>query len=150
MDQHLSLVTLGVGDLDVSRTFYSDGLGWTPVLDLDEIVFYQVGHGLLLGLFPLSELGADAGAPATQGTPFSLASNMDSEAAVDAAVHRARAAGATVLKEPQHASFGGYHAYLSDPDGHRWEIAHNPGLLVDGDGTVRFTEVSGAEAPETQ
>lgn len=138
MDQHLSLVTLGVGDLTASRRFYSEGLGWTPVLDLDEIVFYQVGHGLLLGLFPLAELGADAGEEATAGTSFSLACNLRSEAAVDAAVERARAAGAQVLKEAQHASFGGYHAYVADPDGHRWEIAYNPGLIVEADGTVRF------------
>ncbi len=143
MDQHLSLVTLGVDDLHASRAFYSDGLGWTPVLDLDEIVFYQVGAGLILGLFPLSELGLDAGIEAVRGTSFSLASNLDSEAAVDAAVDRARRAGATVLKEPQHASFGGYHAYVADPDGHRWEIAHNPGLVVDADGTVRFTAAGG-------
>lgn len=138
MEQHLNLITLGVVDLDRARTFYSTGLGWTPVLDLDEVVFYQVGHGLVLGLFPLSELGADAGAEATRGTSFSLACNVDSEAAVDAAVERARSAGAAVLKEPQQASWGGYHAYVADPDGHRWEIAHNPGLTADPDGTVRF------------
>lgn len=141
MEQHLSLVTLGVADLAASREFYSTGLGWSPVLDLDdEIVFYQVGHGLLIGLFPLADLGADAGVEATAGTSFSLASNVGSESAVDAAVERARAAGATVLKRPQRASFGGYHAYIADPDGHRWEIAYNPGLTVAPDGTVRFAE----------
>ena len=139
MDQHLSLVTLGVNDLEVSRRFYSDGLGWTPTLEVeDEISFYQVGHGLLLGLYPLDLLSADAGAAATPGTPFSLASNLDSEAAVDAAVERARQAGAQVIKEPQRADFGGYHAYVADPDGHRWEIAYNPGLTVAADGTVVF------------
>jgi catechol 2,3-dioxygenase-like lactoylglutathione lyase family enzyme len=110
-----------------------------PTFEVEgEVVFYQVGHGLVLGLFGLDDLGTDAGVPATPGTSFSLASNVDSEAAVDAAVERARAAGATVLKEPQRASFGGYHAYIADPDGHRWEIAHNPGLTVAADGTVTF------------
>ena len=141
MDQHLSLVTLGVADLDVSRRFYTEGLGWRPTLEVeDEITFYQVGHGLLIGLFPLDELGVDAGEPATPGTPFSLASNLDSEAAVDAAVERFRDAGGRVIKPPQRAAFGGYHAYVADPDGHRWEIAYNPGLVVSEDGTVVFTE----------
>ena len=141
MDQHLSLVTLGVADLAVSRRFYTDGLGWRPTLEVDdEITFYQVGHGLLIGLFPLDELGVDAGEPATPGTPFSLACNVDSEAAVDAGVERFRAAGGRVIKPPQQAAFGGYHAYVADPDGHRWEIAYNPGLVVSDDGTVVFTE----------
>jgi hypothetical protein len=72
---------------------------------------------------------------------FALAQNVDSEAEVDTVFARAVAAGATALKEPQHASFGGYHAYVADPDGHRWEIAHNPGWSVDDDGTVRLGPV---------
>jgi catechol 2,3-dioxygenase-like lactoylglutathione lyase family enzyme len=135
-------MTLGVADLEASRAFYSGGLGWTPVLDLAEIVFYQVGHGLLLALFPLAELGADAGQPATPGTPMSLAQIVASPDAVAEAVDRARAAGAAVLKEPQWASFGGYHAYLADPDGHRWEIAYNPGWSVSDDGTVTIRPIT--------
>jgi hypothetical protein len=61
MEQQLNLVTLGVEDLKVSHQFYSHGLGWTPLLDLDEIVFYQIGKGLALALFPLADLGADTG-----------------------------------------------------------------------------------------
>ncbi|MFE9132597.1 VOC family protein [Streptomyces sp. NPDC007355] len=141
MSQQLNLVTLGVDDLRVSRQFYSQGLGWSPLLDLDEIVFYQVGSGLALGLFPLADLGTDTGHPATSGTPFTLAQNLSSPAAVDAAVQRARAAGATILKEPQRAAFGGYHGYFADPDGHRWEVCHNPGWSVADDGTVTLTAV---------
>ncbi|MDQ0988901.1 VOC family protein [Streptomyces sp. V3I7] len=141
MNQQLNLVTLGVADLETSRRFYSDGLGWTPLLDLDEIVFYQIGHGLALALFPLADLAADTGRPATTGTPFTLAQNLDSPAEVDEAVRRARAAGATVLKEPQRAAFGGYHGYFADPDGHRWEVCHNPGWSVAEDGTVSLTAV---------
>ena len=148
MHQHVSLITLGVADVSESRRFYVDGLGWSPVLDLEgEITFFQVGHGLVLGIWDLAKLGADAGRPATAGTPFTLASNLDSETAVDAAVERARAAGATVLKEPQRADFGGYHAYVADPDGHRWEIAHNPGLTVDADGSVHFGEPASGSNP---
>lgn len=147
MDQRLSLVTLGVEDLEVSRRFYSDGLGWTPLLDMEGIVFYQIGHGLALALFPLAGLGADTGHPATAGTPFTLAQNLDTPAEVDAVVRRARAAGATVLKEPRRAAFGGYHGYFADPDGHRWEVCHNPGWSVAEDGTVTLTAVdaSGGE-----
>ncbi|MEU6817589.1 VOC family protein [Streptomyces sp. NPDC046860] len=141
MKQQVSMVTLGVGDLAASRRFYSEGLGWTPLLDLDEVVFYQVGNGLALALFPLTDLAADTGSPATPGTPFTLAHNVGSPAGVDAAVARAREAGASVLKEPQRAAFGGYHAYFTDPDGHRWEVCHNPGWSVTEDGTVRLTAV---------
>jgi len=146
VEQSLNLVTLGVADLAASRAFYSDGLGWAPTLDIDEIVFYQVGANLLLGLFPLEDLGADAGHPARAGTSFSLAQVVGTEAEVDGALDRARQAGATVLKEPQRAAFGGYHGYFADPDGHRWEVAHNPGWTVAEDGTVRLVPIEGAPA----
>ncbi|WP_448316890.1 VOC family protein [Streptomyces sp. CO7] len=139
--QQLSLVTLGVGDLAVSRRFYSEGLGWSPLLDLDEVVFYQAGAGLALALFPLADLAADVGSPATTGTPFTLARNVESPAEVDVAMERAGAAGAEVLKPAQRAAFGGYHGYFADPDGHRWEICHNPGWSVAEDGTVSVTAV---------
>jgi catechol 2,3-dioxygenase-like lactoylglutathione lyase family enzyme len=139
----LSLVTLGVRDLPTARRFYVEGLGWEPFLDLDEIVFIQIGHGLLLGLFPATELDADidpelAPSGAASAAPLSLAHNVGSAADVDAAFERAVAAGATVLKRPQHAAFGGYHGYVADPDGFRWEIAHNPGFAVDPDGRMRL------------
>ena|SRR5437868_1766059 len=148
MSQQLNLVTLGVGDLKVSRQFYSKGLGWAPLLDLDEIVFYQVGSGLALALFPLAELGTDIGHLATFGTAFTLAQNLASPAEVDAAMRLARAAGATILKEPQRAAFGGYHGYFADPDGHRWEVCHNPGWSVADDGTVTLAAVEPSEAAD--
>ena len=148
MNQQVNLVTLGVERLEVSRQFYSRGLGWTPLLDLDEIVFYQIGKGLALALFPLADLAADTGRPATAGTSFTLAQNLGSPAEVDEAMQRARAAGATVLKEAQHAAFGGYHGYFADPDGHRWEVCHNPGWSVADDGTVTLTAVKAADAED--
>lgn len=78
--------------------------------------------GWPLALFPLADLGTGTGHPATFGTPLPLAQNLSSPAEVDAAVQRARAAGARILKEPQRAAFGGYHGYFADPDGHRWEV----------------------------
>jgi catechol 2,3-dioxygenase-like lactoylglutathione lyase family enzyme len=141
MEPRVTFITLGVADLAASRRFYVDGLGWSPLLEVPgEISFFQVGHGLVLGLWGLASLGADAGAPATPGTSVALASNVDSEAAVDAAVERAAAAGATVLRPPSwHEQIRIYHAYIADPDGHRWEIAYNPGLVIADDGTVRLT-----------
>jgi catechol 2,3-dioxygenase-like lactoylglutathione lyase family enzyme len=135
------MVTLGVGDLGASRRFYTEGLGWRPLLDLDEVVFYQVGHGIALALFPLDALSGDVGRPATPGTSFTLARNVDSPAEVDEAMTRAAAAGAEVLKPAQRAAFGGYHGYFADPDGHRWEICHNPGWSVAEDGTVSLTAI---------
>lgn len=132
----LSIVTIGVADVAASRRFYVEGLGWEPFHDQAEVVFVQIGPGLAAAIFGLHDLGEDVGVPATPGTSLSLALNLDSAAAVDAEVGRWRAAGAAVLKEPQRAAFGGRHAYVADPDGHRWEIAWNPGWHVAADGTV--------------
>lgn len=145
MDQHLDFVTLGVRDLPASRRFYVEGLGWKPLFDLPEIVFFQIGHGIVLGLFGADDLEHDAGSTdaATDGPGrFALANNVGSRAAVDAAVERFVAAGGTVLKPPQKADFGGYHAYVADPDGFRWEICHNSGFSVDADGTPRIGPVT--------
>lgn len=141
VEARCSIVTLGVADLAASRRFYSDGLGWDPVLDLDGVVFYPVGHGLLLSLFPLDALGADAGVPATPGTPFSLGWLVGSPGEVAAVLRRAEAAGAEVLKEAQPAFWGGHHGYFADPDGHRWEVAWNPGFSVADDGTPVLSEI---------
>ena len=131
MDQRLSFVTLGSRDREASRRFYRDGLGWTPIMDIDEITFFQKAPGVVLGVWTSDELAADGAAawPDGAGAPsgFALASNVPSEADVDAAVARVVAAGGTVLKPGQPAEFGGYHAYVADPDGVRWEIAYNPG-----------------------
>jgi catechol 2,3-dioxygenase-like lactoylglutathione lyase family enzyme len=145
--QRLSLVTLGVRELGASRRFYSGGLGWTPLLDLDEVVFYQVGAGLALALFPLRDMSADVGHPAVPGSPFTLARNVESPREVDEAMARAAAAGAEILKPPQPTAFGGYHGYFADPDGHRWEVCHNPGWSVAEDGTVSLTAVESPEGP---
>ncbi|MGX7677638.1 VOC family protein [Jatrophihabitans sp. DSM 45814] len=142
MRQEVQLITIAVKDIAASRRFYSEGLGWQPRLDLDEIVFYQVGHGLLLSLFPLLDFAADVGSPITSESGFSLAQVVASQAEVDQAIETARDAGAEILKEPQDAAFGGYHGYFADPDGHRWEVAWNPGFTVTDDGTVTIVELA--------
>ena len=145
MEPRLDLLTVAVPDLDAARRFYVEGLGWTPALDVPgEIVFLQVNSGLLLGLFGAAELAADMGLPVEAVVPgggFTLAHNVDGPDAVRRVVTAAEAAGARVLKAPQQAAFGGFHAYFADPAGIRWEVAHNPGWRVDPDGTVRIGPV---------
>ena len=140
MEQDIRAVTLGVADLERSRRFYSEGLGWKATMDLDEVVFYQAGYGLLLALWPLRDLIEDVGIPLTPGTSFSLAHNVASPDEVIEVIERARAAGAAILKEPQEAPlFKGFQGYFADPDGYLWDIVYNPGLSVTPDGTPVFT-----------
>jgi catechol 2,3-dioxygenase-like lactoylglutathione lyase family enzyme len=143
MRQRVDLVTLGVPDVEAAHRFYVDGLGWQPTLVVPgEIVFIQIGHGLMLGLFGAADLAADIGAPlAAAPAPMSLAQVVDTEDEVVRIIERARAIGAEILKEPQKAAFGGFHGYFADPAGFRWEIATNPGWSVAPDGTVTLVPI---------
>ncbi|MEZ5844429.1 MAG: VOC family protein [Hyphomicrobiaceae bacterium] len=127
LPQHLSLVTLGVADIARSRAFY-EALGFVPAgFQSDSIAFFQMS-GTALAVFGREALAADAGVPA-DGTGFravSLAINVESPAEVDAALAHAVGCGATPVKAGQTMSWGGYSGYFADPDGHLWEIAHNP------------------------
>lgn len=139
MEQRLSFVTLGVADLERSRRFYEDGLGWRRGNSGAEIVFFQAG-GMLLALYPRGALAADAHVDAA-GTGFggiTLGYNTRSREEVGQLVEQARRAGATVLLEPEDAFWGGYHGYFADPDGHPWEIAWAPQVRIAEDGAVRF------------
>jgi uncharacterized protein len=139
--QHVSIVTLGVADLAASAAFYGS-LGWRqPAPSDDPIVFLQQG-AVVLALFGDADLAADAGLeptalPAYRG--LTLATNLPSEADVDALVERVVAAGGTVVKAPARTDWGGYSGYLADLDGHLWEVAHNPFFPLDDDGRVRVT-----------
>lgn len=144
MRQKLDFISLGVSDLHAARRFYIDGLGWEPLLDVpEEIVFFQIGHGLVLGLFTglEADVGDGVALAAPAAAPLSLSHNVGSEDAVRDALARAEAAGATVLKPAQRADFGGFHGYFADPAGFRWEVCHNPGHRVDDDGTVHLGPV---------
>lgn len=135
MEQRLSLVTLGVSDLGRARTFYEQGLGWTKGNAEDEIAFYQL-PGMILALWSRAELAADAQMTDT-GASFSgitLAFNTRSRDEVDTLVEQVTAAGGSVLKAPEKVFWGGYSGYVADPDGHPWEIAHNPGWTIDAAG----------------
>lgn len=141
--QRVSLITLGVADLDRARTFYAR-LGWQPIPGPPEVVFYQL-DGQVIGLFGLEPLAQDQGRPdAKLGFgAMSLSQNFADRAAVDTAFATALDSGATLLKVPAKVSWGGYSGYYSDPDGHVWEVAHNPFWEIDADGRVTIPQ-SGA------
>jgi uncharacterized protein len=145
MEPRVNFITIATADLDAARAFYGAGLGWSALLDVpDEIVFFQVGPGLVLGFFDRASFVADQAIgndPPVAVTGLTLSHNVGSEAEVDAVFARASAAGGRVVKTPQHASFGGYHAHVADPNGTVWEIAHNPGWRVEDDGTVVLAPV---------
>ncbi len=136
MEQRLSLVTLGVADLERARAFY-ERLGWTTGAEPDaDVVFFQAG-GMVVGLWDRAELARDTGLGDGGGFGgITLAHNARSPEEVDAIVAEARAAGATVTREPAATFWGGYSGVFADPDGHPWEIAHNPFWTIGDDGSV--------------
>lgn len=136
MEQRISLVTLGVADLDRARRFYG-ALGWQGQ-QVQETVFFQAG-AMALVLWGRDELADDAGIDDAGTDGFggiALAHNVRSRDEVDDIVERARAAGAPVTREPGPTFYGGYAGCVVDPDGHVWEIAHNPGFTLTDDGAL--------------
>ncbi|WP_027500367.1 VOC family protein [Rhodococcus sp. UNC363MFTsu5.1] len=146
MDQHLSVLTLGVVDPARSHAFYVGGLGWMPTLYVEgEVLFLQVGPGIVLSLWSVDEMAREAGPTAPvageQGrAPITLGHNVGSQGEVDDVLATAARAGGTVLVAGARRAWGGYSGYFTDPDGYRWEIAYNPGLVVHEDGRVAFGE----------
>jgi catechol 2,3-dioxygenase-like lactoylglutathione lyase family enzyme len=136
MKPYITLVTLGVDDLERAVTFYRDGLGFATKgivgadIENGAVAFFSLESGLKLALWPRKSLAADSGValqPAS-ATEFSLAHNVGSPQEVDAAMGQAERAGAKVVKPAQATLYGGYAGYFQDPDGHLWEVAFNPGL----------------------
>ena len=131
----ISLVTLGVHDVGRSKAFYKS-LGWAAAIDMDDFAVFRTA-GCLLAIYPQENLARDMGAdPADAGTwhparPTSLAINVESPDEVDRCVAEMMAAGAGLLAAPEPTEWGGYTAIVADPDGHAWEIAHNPGWPLD-------------------
>lgn len=138
MEQRLSLVTLGVIDLARSIAFY-EGLGWTRSMQAAEgVAFFQLG-GIGLSLFPLSDLAADAGleeAPVSPWRGIALAHNVRTPAEVDEIVAAVSVLGGAIVSPPKEKVWGGYAAYVKDPDGHLWELAWNPGFPLDDAGNL--------------
>ena len=138
MEQRVSLITLGVADVQRARAFY-ERLGWTTrAASDDDVVFFQAG-GLVLALWGRQELAADSGVRDTRGWGgVTLAHNVASPAEVDARLAEAKAAGATIPRPGADTFWGGYSGVFVDPDGHPWEVAHNPHWTLLPDGSVRL------------
>jgi uncharacterized protein len=134
---HVSLITLGVSDLDRSTAFY-EALGWqrSSASVAGEVTFLR-GGTVALALWGRDALAADAGVPVTGAPgPIALAVNLPDPASVDALLGAAAGAGGRVTKPAERTDWGGYSGYLADPDGHLWEVAHNPHWPLDGDGRI--------------
>lgn len=142
MKPHLTVITLGVADLERSLTFYRDGLGLPTQgivgqeFEHGAAAFFKLDGGLRLALWPRTSIAHDTNiahdtGPAT-GAPdalaFTLGHNVESESEVDAVMEQAARAGAVVVKAAQPTFYGGYAGYFQDPDGHLWEVVFNPGL----------------------
>lgn len=133
MEQRLTLITLGVTNLQRSKAFYQDIFGWQATsLSNEGIIFFQL-NGIQLALFPQESLADDAGVPADgKGfRRFSLAYNVRSEQEVDELVAALASKGVKVLKQPEKVFWGGYSSYIADPDENLWEIAYNPFLPLE-------------------
>lgn len=137
MKPRITLITLGVDDLEASLAFYRDGLGLETQgiigteFEYGAVVFFDLESGLKLALYPRKSLSQDSGLPAGQpsATEFSIGHNVKSREEVDVVMEQARRAGAVIVKSAQQTFYGGYAGYFQDPDQHLWEVAWNPQML---------------------
>lgn len=138
MQQQISVITLGVGDLARSRTFYKEGFGWAPVFENEEIIFYQM-NGFVLGTWLISALEDDMQRTGlTRPGAFALAHNVGSREQVQPLLDKLVSAGGTLLRPGDAPVHGGFRGYVADPDHHSWEIAWNPAWTIDEKGHVTF------------
>ena len=138
MKPRITIITLGVNDLNKSRSFYKEALGWEPAKGSDDnIVFYNQG-GIAFSLYPLNKLAEDAMIPAVKSgfSGVTLAINLDSKEAVDQLYQQVIANGGKSLVEPRDTFWGGYDCYFADPDGQAWEIAWAPFWQYDEKGSL--------------
>jgi predicted lactoylglutathione lyase len=140
MEQRMSLITLGVHDLGRARRFY-EAMGWkSGASPGDDVVFFQAG-GMIVALWDRARLAEDSGVVDGGGwggvTP---AYNTRSDAEVDSVIEEARAAGAAIVREPSATFWGGYSGVFVDPEGHPWEVAHNPFWTIDEHGAAHLPD----------
>lgn len=141
MESRISLITLGVDNLDLAVRFY-ERIGWHRAAESqDEVTFFQLA-GQVLALYPGVNLAADLGIPVTRGASVTLAQNLNGREEVDHAYAEAVLAGAKPLRTPYETGWGGYVAYIADPDGHIWEFAHNPAFPLADDATLTLPSVT--------
>jgi uncharacterized protein len=138
LEQRLSLVTLGVADLGRAREFY-EALGWkTGAAPADDVAFFQAG-GMIVALWGRNQLAEDSGVEDSGGWGgITLAYNAHSPDEVDAVIAEAERAGAQIARYGAETFWGGYSGVFVDPDGHPWEVAHNPHWTIEDDGSVRL------------
>ena len=137
MDQRVSLITLGVADTARSRAFY-EKLGWKAAFENEEVVFFQL-NGIVLGLFRRDSFDLDMKRDNDGTGRIALAYNVRDRSEVDPALDRAVSAGGSLLKRAEEAPWGGYSGYFADPDGHAWEVAHNPAWTIRAAGHVEMS-----------
>ena len=141
MDQRVSLISLGVEDLARTKAFY-EALGWRGQ-EVEETVFFQTG-GLAVVLWSRDKLADDAEVPAGDRGPgfggIVLAHNVGSAAEVDDVLVAAGQAGARSVRPGSETFYGGYAGFFTDPDGHVWEVAHNPGFTLEDDGSLTLPD----------
>lgn len=138
MKPRISVLTLGVADLERSVAFYRDGLGLATEgiigteYENGAVAFFPLQNGLQLALWPWASIAADTGLPAGRSAPgaFTIGHNVNSREEVNQVMDRAEKAGAVIVKPPQPTFYGGYAGYFQDPDGHLWEVVWNPALEV--------------------
>jgi predicted lactoylglutathione lyase len=136
MRQSVSLITLGVSDYARAKAFY-EAIGWSAAMDVEETAFFQA-NGVVLVLWSRERLAADLGVPddGARWGGVALAHNVGSDDDVDRIIEEARAHGAEIARAPAPTFYGGYAGSFRDPDGHAWEVAHNPGFELDERGSV--------------
>jgi predicted lactoylglutathione lyase len=140
MEQRLSLITLGVSDLQRAKSFY-EALGWHTDTDPSmDVAFFQAG-GMVVALWDRDQLAGDSAVTDPGGWGgVTLAYNTRSPEEVDSVIEEARAAGATIGREPAETFWGGYSGIFIDPDGHPWEVAHNPRWTIEDDGSLTLPD----------
>jgi len=138
MKQQISVITLGISELERSRRFYVEGFGWAPIFQNEEIIFYQM-NGFVLGTFLKSSLEADMNRfGLMQPGAFSLAHNVGDKADIQPLMEKLTQAGGKLLRPADAPVHGGFRGYIADPDEHAWEIAWNPAWNIDENGLVTF------------
>ena len=138
MKPRITVITLGVDDLERSLRFYRDGLGFPSQgiigteYEYGAVAFFELQGGLILACWNRQSIARDSGLPlgAASPTDFTVGHNVGSREEVEAVIAQARAAGATIVTEPQDTFYGGYAAYFQDPDDHLWEVVFNPALVL--------------------
>lgn len=139
MKPRISVITIGVNDLEKSVAFYRDGLGFTTdgivgkEFEHGAVAFFELQNGLKLALWPRSSIAHDTSisGQTSSTTEFTLGHNVNSAEDVDAAMAKAGAAGGKIVKQAANTFWGGYAGYFQDIDGHLWEVVHNPDIIVD-------------------